>query len=328
MKIVRLLSVIAASVTVVSSSQAITITEDFSAASSGGSPYVRGWAAVGDTNLFVWNSAAGNLAVTWDSAKPNSFFQQPLGMTLNKTNDFSIAFDFKLLSLVQYPSKPFSFQLAIGFIRLAEATNTNYFRGSGYESPNLAEFTYFADTGFGAGPSPILISTNHDFAYGLYQSFEFVSNELYRVEMSFTGANQTLSTIIKHDGTNVFVDAFSLLGKTNFTDVALDTVSISSYNDGNQFPGYEGSILATAIIDNMVITTPAPAIGRIAFTRNGSANQANVFCQPGETYILQRTSNFTAWTNVTSALAVSSQLTLQDTNSVGTSAFYRILQQP
>ena len=121
MKLVRLLSAIALAGNVAFTAHAITIHEDFSAAGPGGNPFARGWSTVGETNLFTWNSSAGHLEVTWDSSKPNSFFYQPLGMTLNKSHDFSAAFDLTLSSIGSLPDKEGAMQVAFGFVNLNQA---------------------------------------------------------------------------------------------------------------------------------------------------------------------------------------------------------------
>lgn len=328
MKLVRSSLVVALSAITLAhcplTSEAITITEGFSPSDAGGSPFARGWKTTGFTNIFSWNTNSQYLDVFWDSSKQNSFFYHPLGTTVTRTNDFSVAFDFTLLSIGQHPEKPFSFQLALGFINLAQASSSGYLRGSGYESPNLAEFTYFADTGFGASVTPVMIDQAHNYALGTNFLFEFVLGQQYHVEMSYAGENRTLTTAIKQNGTNVFNDSIDLMTKTNFTDVSLDTFAISSYNDGNQFPGFEGSLLAHSIIDNITLTTPAPAVGTIHLNKVGGNVVATVFCQPGLNYTLQRTTDFTGWADVDSAQAISSNLSLSDTNAPSAAAFYRV----
>src|ERR1035438_7857112 len=70
---------------------ATTITENFT-----NNPSADGWQIFGDTNLFRWDSTNHNLAVTWDSAQPNSYFYHPLGATLNSASNFMFTFDFQL----------------------------------------------------------------------------------------------------------------------------------------------------------------------------------------------------------------------------------------
>ena len=66
-------------------------TENFSA-----DPLQNGWQIFGDTNLFQWDSTNQNLDVTWDSSQTNSYFYNPLGTILAKSDDFSLSFDLQL----------------------------------------------------------------------------------------------------------------------------------------------------------------------------------------------------------------------------------------
>src|SRR5262249_53776107 len=125
---------------------AVTFPEDFAA-----NPATESWQAFGDRSLFHWNSTNHNLEITWDSSHPNSYFARPLNTVLSRSDDFSLEFDLRLADITvgTTPGKPFTFQLAIGFIDLVKATGTNFLRGTGTDSTDLAEFDYFPDSGFG-----------------------------------------------------------------------------------------------------------------------------------------------------------------------------------
>jgi hypothetical protein len=113
------------------------IAENFSA-----NPLQNGWQIFGNTNLFQWDSTNHNLAVTWDSSQTNSYFYHPLGTVVTRNDDFSVAFD---LRIDDAAIGGYGFELAIGLFNLADATCPNFFRGTGYDSPNLVEFDYFPD---------------------------------------------------------------------------------------------------------------------------------------------------------------------------------------
>src|SRR4030095_14790587 len=120
-------------------SRATTIAEVFAT-----DPLAQSWIATGNTNLFHWNAASQNLEVTWDSSQSNSYFYHAFGTSLTKASDFMLRFDLRLNDIAGVnPNKPFPFQISIGLLNLAQATNTGFVRGSGYESPNLVEFDYF-----------------------------------------------------------------------------------------------------------------------------------------------------------------------------------------
>src|SRR5690242_659345 len=121
--------------------QATTITENFSS-----DPLQNGWQVFGDTNLFHWNSTNQNLEVTWDSTRTNSYFYQPLGTTITRYDDFSIAFDLKLHDIASgvESGKTGPLEIGFGFLNFSGATNTSFMRGAYGSAPNVAEFGYYA----------------------------------------------------------------------------------------------------------------------------------------------------------------------------------------
>src|SRR5437868_13489889 len=92
---------------------AAVFTEDFST-----DPPAREWQVFGDSSLFVYDAAEQNLKVTWDSAKPNSYYWLPLGTIGHRQDDISIALDLTLTDLIAgvNSNKPSTFQLAFGFL--------------------------------------------------------------------------------------------------------------------------------------------------------------------------------------------------------------------
>ena len=124
---------------------ATTITEDFST-----DPLARDWEIHNDSSLFAWNSTNQNLEVTWDSSKTNSYFRLPIS-PITSENDFSLALDLHMhdIAIGTTPGRPSTFQFAVGFHNRADADATNFIRGTGATSPNLAEFNFMPDSGFG-----------------------------------------------------------------------------------------------------------------------------------------------------------------------------------
>ena len=109
-----------------SAARAVTLTEDFST-----DPLQNGWQVFGDTNLFAWDATNQNLAVTWDSTQPNSYFYHPLGGRLTRYDDFTLDFDLRLNDIASgvEPGKTGPMQLGFGFQNYAAATNANFLRG-------------------------------------------------------------------------------------------------------------------------------------------------------------------------------------------------------
>src|SRR5262249_32270918 len=130
-------------------------------------PMQHGWRVFGDGGLFRWEPASQALAVTWDSSHSNSFIYLPLGTILTAADDFQLSFDLKLADIQagSTPGKSNEFEIAVGLIQYASATNANAYRGTGVNSTygvhNLVEFDYFPDAGFGDTWATTVVSTNN-----------------------------------------------------------------------------------------------------------------------------------------------------------------------
>ena len=303
---------------------AVTFQEDFTA-----NPATRSWRAFGDRSLYRWNRTNQNLEVTWDSSRPNSYFAWPLNTVLSRGDDFGFAFELRLndIAIGTVPGKPFTFQLAIGFINLAEATATNFLRGTGIDSPDLVEFDYFPDSGFGATVSPTMISSNVQFATSFNSPLELTTNDWFRVVMSYTASNQTLVTAMTRNGAAFGPIQDVVLG-TNFTDFRADHFALSSYSDAGQDPQFAGSILAHGVVDNVVITVPDPAVPALTGAITSGAWRVEFTARTNWLYTLQRTENLQLWTAVSPVTRGANQrLTLADTNAIAASVFYRVRAQ-
>jgi len=308
----RLIRIIAFLLLAGCSTRSAVFTEDFSS-----DPAARGWLIFGDTNLSHWNGSNGNLEVTWDSSRPNSYFARPLNTILTRADDFSFAFDLRLrdIAVGTNPGKPFTFQLALGFINLAEASATNFLRGTGTDSPDLAEFDYFPDSGFGATVSPTMISSNVQFATSFNSPLELTTNDLFHVTMSYAASNQTLVTAMTRNGMAFGPIADVRLG-TNFTDFRADHFAISSYTDAGQDPQFAGSILAHGVVDNVAITTPEPPVLNLSGQQTNGVWRMEFTGRTNWLYTLERTEDFRSWNNFGIAtLGVEGPLVLSDETS-------------
>lgn len=231
--------------------------EDF-----GADPSAR-WSTHGDTNLFSW-VPGGELAVTWDSSKTNSYFYLPLGLTLTRDDDFRVTFSLRLqeIQIGTDPLKPYTFQIAAGLINTTNAFAPEMYRGSGvnliHGARNAVELDYFPDSGFGATVAPTLITQDNQIAYSHNYPLEFAPGVRYRIEMFYTATNKTLGTRITADGQpfglppdNAIKD---LVLTDRFTNFFANAFAICSYNDSEQSPPqFSGSILAHGFIDDVEI---------------------------------------------------------------------------
>ena len=296
---------------------AVTIPETFNA-----NPLNSGWRTHGDASFFTWNASNQNLEVTWDSRQTNTYFYRPLGTVLSRYDDFALSFDLLLLDaqIGVNPGKQFTFQIALGLINCNSATNDNFLRGTGTDSPNLVTFDYFPDSGFGASVAPGVVSRSNEFAFG-FLVYE-ITNEPVHVDMRYSAAAQTLTTVVTTNGV-ASSPVENVLGST-FTDFRLDTLSINSYSDAGQHPDFAGSILARGIIDNLVLTLPDPPVQMFTGTFSNGVWTATFQSQTNWLYALDRTANFQSWAKVATAAGTGQSLTLQDNSPSPANAFYRI----
>jgi len=308
----------------VSSSSAVTLQEDFSA-----NPAAHGWRSFGDPELFSWDSTRQNLRVTWDSSRTNSYFCHPLGTTLGKDDDFSLALDLRL-SDIATNIKSGPFEIAVGFLNFAAATNTTFERGSGVDPVhgprNIVELDYFPAgyyAGFGdVAPSlsPTIVSADNTFASG-FDLLELTTNDLFHISLAYSASDQTLRTVISRNG-SPFGPIAEVTLATNFTDFRVDTVAISSYSD---FGDDYDSVLGHGWIDNLVITTPTPPVAQVVGSWNSGQWQVQVTTHTNWLYSLERTTDFVAWQAVSPRAAGSgTTLLLQDTSPPPVAAFYRV----
>ena len=294
---------------------AATFQEEFAS-----DPQTRGWHSFGVPSLFYWNSTNQNLEVTWNTERPNSFFCRPLGTVLTKSDDFSLAFDLRLDSIALDFNSPYAFEVAIGLLNLASATNANFIRGTGTQSPNLVEFDYFPDTGFGATVSPAMVSSNNQFATSFTFPLELTSGDLFRIAMNYSASNQTLTTTITRNG-QPFGPIKDVKPGTTFTDFRVDTFSVSSYSDNTA----SGSIIVRGVLDNIVITTPEPPVTDLVGSFTNSLWQVQFTSRPNWVYTLERSSDLRTWVTITPApISVETKLVLQDSNAPPDKAFYRV----
>lgn len=307
------------------SAPAATIVEDFSS-----NPFQKGWKVVGDTNLFQWNATNQNLAVTWDSAQTNSYFYHALGTVLARDSDFSLAFDLRLDQIGAGPdtNKASSFPISVGFLSLQSATATNFYRGTGTDSPNLAEFAYFWDSGFGATSWPTLVDTNSSFNYsgsGDYAILALTTGDTYRIMMSYSAASHGLVTTITNLANASGVRLTQSL-TTNFTDFRLASVSVNSYSEAGQDPQYAGSVLAHGVIDNLIATFPAPPVQDLVQVFSNQTWQVRFAGTSNWVYQLERSVDFSTWKTASASVAgIGGVTVLSDTNAPTSAAFYRVV---
>jgi hypothetical protein len=296
---------------------AATIAESFTT-----NPLTRGWHVFGSTNLFAWDSTNQNLRVTWDSSQTNSYFYVPLGTILDRYDDFSLSLDLKLFDVAAgvATNKPSTFELAFGFLNQVDGTKTNFFRGNGHASPNLAEFDFFPQAGTIAPTVwPAFWSTNGALNYNGpsdYTLIDLPAGVVMRVAMAYTSSNSTLVTSISTNGVSIgIINNVSL--SPSFTDFEVGAFAIESYCDAGQDPRYVGSLLAHGIVDNVLLTVPPPPVQDLRGYLAGGHWQVQFTNRTNWSYLVQASADLQSWTPVSQEMAgTGSSLILADTNAV------------
>ena len=301
-----------------------TLLEDFNSA-----PHLSGWRVHGNSNLFTWDGATGNLRITWDSSQPNSYYYKPLGTVLARDDDFQFEFDLRLNDITT-GAKSGPFEIAIGLINLGDATGDDFWRGSGvnplHGPRNLVEFDYFP-AGYYPGwgdvdpsISPTLVSKDNQFA-SAFTLLQLTNDALYHVSLQFTASNHTLKTTILADSAAFGPVGDAVLG-TNFTDFRVDTVAIASYSDtGNDYD----SVLAHGVVDNVRVTTPPPPVAAVAGSLDNGIWRIQLLSRTNWAYTLERTEDFARWAPAAGTVAGNGEaIVLEDRTPPAKNALYRI----
>jgi hypothetical protein len=283
-------------------------------------PLQNGWQEFGNTNLFTWDSTNDVMDVTWDSTNVNSYFYRPLGTTLSRDDDFTMAFD---LNLSQAEASGFGFQTAIGLFNLSEATNADFQRSTGANSPDLVELDYFPDVGFGPTTWPVFVDTNSLFNYNNTNDYAIYApnlNDWYHIVMTYSASNQMMvTTMTNFEGTSGITIVDPLM--PTFTDFRVNTFSISSYQDD----GLGDSVDAQGEASNIVLTLP-PVVRHLSDTYNNGVSQVQFVSYVNWNYMLERSTDLVSWQEISQCVpGTGDVMTLNDTTAPGDKAFYRVL---
>jgi len=285
-------------------------------------PAMRGWTIFGEPKLFRWNATNQNLEVTWDSRQTNSFFYRSLGTVLAKSDDFSFSFDLQLdeIAIGIKPAQPFTFQLAAGLMNLRVATSRGFVRGTGSQSPNLVEFNYFPDSGFGATVSPILVSSNNQFIPSFSFPLELTPTDQFHIAISYSAFNQVLRTQMTRNR-EPFGPIKDVKLPATFTDFRVDTIAVMSYSDAKA----DGSLLARGVIDNVIFESSATALSIAGAQIVNQRWQVEIFGRTNWIYSLERTEDLATWQSITpSTPGTGASHVLREEGIARPRGFYRI----
>jgi len=301
----------------------LRVQEDFAS-----DPFARDWQIAGEGSLFHWEAETGHLAVTWDSAMPNSYCYLPLGTFLTSDDDFRLEFTLTLddIAVGTTTGKPWTFQIALGFINVAQATSIPFVRGTGVDSPNLVEWDYFPDSGFGATVAAAMVSETNAWA----TSFNVLQPEddlhpggAYGFVLNYRAATHELGVEMVVGEQKLPLQSARI--REPFGDYAVDALAISSYSDAGQDPGWSGSVLAHGRIDRIVLDLPPPPVRRFGGGFVDGAWRAEFTGWLGWEYTLEVSPNLRAWSAVDGpSHGTGRRQALVDPQPAPDRAFYRI----
>ncbi|MBM3846559.1 MAG: hypothetical protein FJ405_09780 [Verrucomicrobia bacterium] len=262
-------------------------------------PVSRGWEKTGDQELINWNPALEHLDVTWDSSRANTFFRYPLGRSVTPADDFGVSLDLLLTDIAAgvQDEKPYTFQIAFGFHRKADADQPGFIRAAGSRAPNLVEFNFFPDTGFGPTVWPAMAASDGQMSFtgdGDYSLFDLPLDVWMRINLHFAASNRTAYLTVQTNGVLVgpLTDAPLASGLRDFE---LDAFSITSYSDSGQNPPWGGSILGHGSVDNIEILQPAPPIREERFEWRGGSWRFRLMGTIGWGYHVEASDDFLSW---------------------------------
>lgn len=301
-------------------------TEDFAS-----DPLASGWAIAGDASLFQWDPAGQSLSVTWDSSRTNSYFHRRLPSVVTAADDFTFGFDLQLSehAVGIHPGKPGTFQIALGLIRLADATAPDFQRGVFLRSRNLVEWSWFGtqpDGAISASLSPAVVPADGRLPWGYSDTYRVLETGVrYGFELGYTATNRTLRIQMTIDG-ELAAPPTPVVLPRNFTGFRVDALSIHSYSDAGQDPLYAGSVRATGKIDQVRWSGPGPAVDRLRYEGNDLQRRVVLWSRRGWRYQLKASGDLKEWDDLGAPVdGTGGELTLEDlTKLLAPQRYYRV----
>jgi hypothetical protein len=294
--------------------QAAVLEENFAS-----DPAPRGWKRIGNPALFAWNGDQPGLRVTWDSSQSNSFFLRPLETILTAVDEFSaeIAFSLDSIAIGVDPTKPRTFQIAAGFVRIRDVTGEHFVRGSGLGSTNLVEFNYFPDSGFGATVSPVIVTQQGRFFPSFSFPIELTPGKRYRVRIHYLPTERRLRTLLFENETEIPIrDAVMPPGGHDFR---VDAFALASYSHR----GADGSIFAVGTVDSIRLEWPEAELD-LRMLRDGDALRITFSSHSNWEYQLEQSLDLIQWHATGPVLTGNGEVMSVETNAVGPSVFFRV----
>ena len=255
-------------------------------------PLTEGWSIHGDKSLFEWDEGSESLRVKWDTEKQSSFFYKPLGRVLNESNSFAFTFQITLDSVKAgyLEDKPYTFQVALGLLNISSAIDEKFNRGTGSDSPNLVEWDYFPDTGFGATVSPVVASDKSEFSAGFTFPAELIIGKVYSIKLIYDSEERVLKTEMIEDGKS-WEKIQTVKISSDFSGFSVDAFSISNFSAKDS----ESSLLAIGSVDEIALATSDTLPKLFGVKINRSQWEAKSFLIDPEIWKVESSSDVINW---------------------------------
>ena len=255
-------------------------------------PLTKGWSVHGDKSLFEWDEDSESLRVKWDTERPSSFFYKPLGRVLTESNSFAFTFQITLDSVKAgyLEGKPYTFQVALGLLNISSAIDKNFNRGTGSDSPNLVEWDYFPDTGFGATVSPAVASDKSEFSAGFTFPAELLIGKTYSIKLIYNSEERVLKTEMLEDGKS-WETIQTVEISSDFSGFFVDAFSISNFSAKDS----ESSLLAIGTVDEVALVTSDTLPKLFGVKINGSQWEAKSFLIEPEIWKVESSNDVLNW---------------------------------
>lgn len=255
-------------------------------------PLTKGWSIHGDKSLFEWDEGSESLRVKWDTEKQSSFFYKPLGRVLTESNSFAFTFQITLDSVKAgyLEDKPYTFQVSLGLLNISSAIDEKFNRGTGSDSPNLVEWDYFPDTGFGATVSPVVASDKSEFSAGFTFPAELILGKVYSIKLIHDSEERILKTEMIEDGKS-WEKIQTVKISSDFSGFSVDAFSISNFSAKDS----ESSLLAIGSVDEIALATSDTLPKLFGVKINRSQWEAKSFLIDPEIWKVESSSDVINW---------------------------------
>ncbi len=262
------------------------------------------WQRVGDPSLYTWDATAGNLAVQWDSTRPNSFCVLPLGRKLAAADAFAVSLDLRIYiaGARANSGRTNPLQLSIAFIQLAKLPTGYPLRTVAGRAQDLLDFNFFpfADLGvFGASAYVSPAAFGHtSAAYSFGNALDLADGTVRHLTCSWDPGTRQFFTAITGAGQEPVAPTEPPLPASD--DFTVDALAIVNWSE-SATP--HDSLLASGTLDNVLITLPTPPIAFTGPLLLGVDRRSVEFeGQVGYRYQLEASGDLIQWNDVGSSL--------------------------